>query len=537
MTAVIQSSSATTVMVVGFVNSGIMQLKQAVGIIMGANIGTTITSWLLSLTGIQGDNIWIKLLKPSSFSPILAVIGIILTMFAKNDDKKKDIGNIMVGFAILMYGMETMSGAVEPLAQNESFTNMLTMFSNPILGMLAGAILTAIIQSSSASVGILQALCATGAVGFGTAIPIIMGQNIGTCVTAVISSIGANKNAKRASMIHLYFNLIGTLIFMVVFYSANALVHFSFLNDAVSPWQIAVVHSLFNIGCAIILFPFANGLVRLAELTIPEGAKNKETDKKETLPQPLAALDERFIDKPAFAMQISVSAAEQMAIVTNETLEVALELTSAFSKKKAKKVEEMEQLVDKYEDILGSYLIKLSAKDLSLVDSRRLSVLLHCIRDLERISDHAINISELMEEMDDKKLSFSGKAKDELVVFTGAVSDIVEKTVRIFIANDIAEARHIEPLEEVIDRLQVKIRDHHIKRLRKGKCTVELGIIFEDLITNLERISDHCSNIGVCMIQVSEDSLDTHEYLAQDIRKGDGFVSEFEALQKKYTLS
>ena len=529
VTAVIQSSSATTVMVVGFVNSGIMQLKQAVGIIMGANIGTTITSWLLSLTGI--------LLKPSSFSPILAVIGIILTMFAKNDDKKKDIGNIMVGFAILMYGMETMSGAVEPLAQNESFTNMLTMFSNPILGMLAGAILTAIIQSSSASVGILQALCATGAVGFGTAIPIIMGQNIGTCVTAVISSIGANKNAKRASMIHLYFNLIGTLIFMVVFYSANALVHFSFLNDAVSPWQIAVVHSLFNIGCAIILFPFANGLVRLAELTIPEGAKNKETDKKETLPQPLAALDERFIDKPAFAMQISVSAAEQMAIVTNETLEVALELTSAFSKKKAKKVEEMEQLVDKYEDILGSYLIKLSAKDLSLVDSRRLSVLLHCIRDLERISDHAINISELMEEMDDKKLSFSGKAKDELVVFTGAVSDIVEKTVRIFIANDIAEARHIEPLEEVIDRLQVKIRDHHIKRLRKGKCTVELGIIFEDLITNLERISDHCSNIGVCMIQVSEDSLDTHEYLAQDIRKGDGFVSEFEALQKKYTLS
>lgn len=537
VTAVIQSSSATTVMVVGFVNSGIMQLKQAVGIIMGANIGTTITSWLLSLTGIQGDNIWIKLLKPSSFSPILAVIGIILTMFAKNDDKKKDIGNIMVGFAILMYGMETMSGAVEPLAQNESFTNMLTMFSNPILGMLAGAILTAIIQSSSASVGILQALCATGAVGFGTAIPIIMGQNIGTCVTAVISSIGANKNAKRASMIHLYFNLIGTLIFMVVFYSVNALVHFSFLNDAVSPWQIAVVHSLFNIGCAIILFPFANGLVRLAELTIPEGAKNKETDKKETLPQPLAALDERFIDKPAFAMQISVSAAEQMAIVTNETLEVALELTSAFSKKKAKKVEEMEQLVDKYEDILGSYLIKLSAKDLSLVDSRRLSVLLHCIRDLERISDHAINISELMKEMDDKKLSFSGKAKDELVVFTGAVSDIVEKTVRIFIANDIAEARHIEPLEEVIDRLQVKIRDHHIKRLRKGKCTVELGIIFEDLITNLERISDHCSNIGVCMIQVSEDSLDTHEYLAQDIRKGDGFVSEFEALQKKYTLS
>ncbi len=537
VTAVIQSSSATTVMVVGFVNSGIMQLKQAVGIIMGANIGTTITSWLLSLTGIQGDNIWIKLLKPSSFSPILAVIGIILTMFAKNDDKKKDIGNIMVGFAILMYGMETMSGAVEPLAQNESFTNMLTMFSNPVLGMLAGAILTAIIQSSSASVGILQALCATGAVGFGTAIPIIMGQNIGTCVTAVISSIGANKNAKRASMIHLYFNLIGTLIFMVVFYSANALVHFSFLNDAVSPWQIAVVHSLFNIGCAIILFPFANGLVRLAELTIPEGAKNKNTDKNETLPQPLSALDERFIDKPAFAMQISVSAAEQMAIVTNETLEVALELTSAFSKKKAKKVEEMEQLVDKYEDILGSYLIKLSAKDLSLVDSRRLSVLLHCIRDLERISDHAINISELMAEMDDKKLSFSGKAKDELVVFTGAVSDIVEKTVRIFIANDIAEARHIEPLEEVIDRLQVKIRDHHIKRLRKGKCTVELGIIFEDLITNLERISDHCSNIGVCMIQVSEDSLDTHEYLARDIRKGDGFVSEFEALQKKYTLS
>lgn len=535
VTAVIQSSSATTVMVVGFVNSGIMQLQQAVGIIMGANVGTTITSWLLSLTGIQGDNVWINLLKPSSFSPILAAIGIILTMVAKNDNKKRDIGNILVGFAILMYGMETMSGAVEPLAENESFTSILTMFSHPVLGMIAGAILTAVIQSSSASVGILQALCATGAVGFGTAIPIIMGQNIGTCVTAVISSIGASKNAKRASMIHLYFNLIGTFLFMVVFYIINAVVHFDFLGDAVSPWGIAVIHSLFNIGCAIVLFPFGKLLVRLAEITIPDKADDEQVE-KEILPQPLVALDERFMDKPAFAMQLSISAAEQMAVETRNSLVKAIGLIEEFSQENASDVVKLEQLVDKYEDILGSYLIKLSAKDLSLTDSRRLSVLLHCIRDLERISDHAINISELLVEMDEKGVSFSKKGREELGVYTRAVSDIVEKTVNIFITNDVMEARHIEPLEEAIDRLQVKMRDHHIKRLRKGKCTIELGIIFEDLLTNLERVADHCSNIGVCLIQVSEDSLDTHEYLDIDIKKDESFAAEVLAMKQKYSL-
>ena len=535
VTALIQSSSATTVMVVGFVNSGIMQLQQAVGIIMGANVGTTITSWLLSLTGIQGDNVWIKLLKPSSFSPILAAIGIILTMVAKNDNKKRDIGNILVGFAILMYGMETMSGAVEPLAENESFTSILTMFSNPILGMIAGAILTAVIQSSSASVGILQALCATGAVGFGTAIPIIMGQNIGTCVTAVISSVGASKNAKRASMIHLYFNLIGTFLFMTVFYIINAVVHFDFLGDAVSPWGIAVIHSLFNIGCAIVLFPFGKLLVRLAEITIPDKADDEQVE-KEILPQQLVALDERFMDKPAFAMQLSISAAEQMAVETRNSLIKAIGLIKEFSQENASDVVKLEQLVDKYEDILGSYLIKLSAKDLSLTDSRRLSVLLHCIRDLERISDHAINISELLVEMDEKGLSFSKKGSEELGVYTRAVSDIVEKTVNIFITNDVMAARHIEPLEEAIDRLQVKMRDHHIKRLRKGKCTIELGIIFEDLLTNLERVADHCSNIGVCLIQVSEDSLDTHEYLDIDIKKDESFAAEVLAMKQKYSL-
>lgn len=531
VTAVIQSSSATTVMVVGFVNSGIMKLNQAVGIIMGANIGTTVTSWLLSLTGIEGSNLVLQLLKPSSFAPVLAAIGIILTMTAK-DDKKKDIGNILVGFAILMFGMETMSGAVEPLASNEKFTHMLLMFRNPVLGMIAGTILTAVIQSSSASVGILQALCATGAVSFGTAIPIIMGQNIGTCVTAIMSSVGASKNAKRASMIHLLFNMIGTIVFMIVFYSLNMVLHFSFLDHAANPAGIAIVHSLFNIGAVIVLFPFGDLLVKLATLAIPDHG-----GKEETKPDEFAILDERFLEQPAFAMELCRNAAVRMAEESRDSLYLAIGLLTDYHESVAKKVSEMENNVDRYEDAIGTYLVKLSSRDLSQTDSRSMSVLLHCIGDFERISDHATNLMQSAEEINKNGLEFSDKAKEEIEVFASAVRDIVGQAVDAFMKNDLTGARNIEPLEQVIDGLNMEVKQHHIKRLRKGKCTMELGFVLQDICTNFERISDHCSNIGVCLIQVNEDGYETHEYL--DIIKDESnewFQNEYIRLQEKYRL-
>ena len=401
VTAVIQSSSATTVMVVGFVNSGIMKLNQAVGIIMGANIGTTITSWLLSLTGIQGSSFVLQMLKPSSFSPILAVIGVGLIMFTKNE-KKKDIGSIFIGFAILMYGMEAMSGAVAPLADNEKFTGILTMFSNPLLGLLAGTILTAVIQSSSASVGILQALCATGAVNFSTALPIIMGQNIGTCITAIISSIGTSKNAKRTAAVHLFFNIIGTIIFMVVFYTLNVFVHFQFLNTAASPAGIAVIHSLFNIGATILLFPFANLLEKMAIFVIPDKESEMEEMEEEKINPDLARLDERFLDKPGFAMEECRSVAINMARKSQKAMNLAIDLLGEYSDKTADRVEKLENQIDQYEDALGTYLVKLSGRELSIKDSRVLSVLLHCIGDFERISDHAVNIRDAAVEMHKK---------------------------------------------------------------------------------------------------------------------------------------
>ena len=535
VTAVIQSSSATTVMVVGFVNSGIMNLGQAAGIIMGANVGTTITSWLLSLSGISGSNIFIRLLKPSSFSPVLAAVGVILTMTANNNDRKKDIGTIMLGFAVLMFGMETMSGAVAPLADNSAFTGMLTMFSNPILGMLAGAILTAIIQSSSASVGILQALCLTGAVGYGTAIPIIMGQNIGTCVTAIISSVGANRNARRASMIHLYFNLIGTIIFMSVFYGINSLLHFTFLDTPASVFGIAVIHSLFNIGCAILMFPFANGLVKLATISVRERNDNTEV-KTKTLPGELTALDERFLSQPGFAMELCQNAAFAMANETRECIGQALTLLINYDEDIANEVYEKEQLIDTYEDMLGTYLVKLSGRNLSVADSKTLSILLHCTSDLERISDHAVNILGSVEEMRDRKQEFSDKALAELMVLSEAVLDIVNMTVTVFGERDIMKARFVEPLEEVIDGLNVNLRQNHIKRLREGRCTIELGICFEDLITDLERVSDHCSNIAVCLIQVNEDVFDTHEYLDENVKQTQWFADEVRRLREIYYI-
>ena len=533
VTAVIQSSSATTVMVVGFVNSGIMKLTQAVGIIMGANVGTTVTSWILSLSGIKGTNFFLQLLKPSSFAPVLAAVGIILTMTAKGSHKKKDIGDILVGFAILMFGMETMSSAVEPLAENEAFTGILTMFSNPVLGMIAGMILTAVIQSSSASVGILQALCVTGAVGYKTAIPIIMGQNIGTCVTALLSSVGSNRNAKRASMIHLYFNMIGTFLFMVVFYGINAVVGgFAFLNEPANAAGIAVVHSLFNIGTLLVLYPFGNQLVKLAELTIPEHEEEKTRE-----PDEFARLDERFLEKPAFAMELCREAAARMAGEAKASLMLALENLKSYSEDNVEKIIHMEQNVDHYEDVLGTYLVKLNNCDLSQNDSRTLSILLHCISNFERISDHAVNITDSARQMQENHMVFSGKATEEVSVFADALSDIVAQTMDAFERNDLEAARKIEPFEQVIDRLSIEVKQRHIKRLRKGKCTIELGLILEDIITNFERISDHCSNIAVCMIRVSADGFDTHEYL--DIikeEKAPWFEQEYYALLKRYAL-
>lgn len=536
VTAVIQSSSATTVMVVGFVNSGIMKLNQAVGIIMGANIGTTITSWLLSLTGIQGSSFVLQMLKPSSFSPILAVIGVGLIMFTKNE-KKKDIGSIFIGFAILMYGMEAMSGAVAPLADNEKFTGILTMFSNPFLGLLAGTILTAVIQSSSASVGILQALCATGAVNFSTALPIIMGQNIGTCITAIISSIGTSKNAKRTAAVHLFFNITGTIIFMVVFYTLNVFIHFQFLNTAASPAGIAVIHSLFNIGATILLFPFANLLEKMAILVIPDKESEMEEMEEEKINPDLARLDERFLDKPGFAMEECRSVAINMARKSQKAMNLAIDLLGEYSDKTADRVEKLENQIDQYEDALGTYLVKLSGRELSIKDSRVLSVLLHCIGDFERISDHAVNIRDAAVEMHKKDLEFSEKAKKELRVFSNAIRDILDRAVMAFETGDVELAKEVEPLEQVVDALNKEEKQRHINRLRTGTCTIELGFILSDISTNFERAADHCSNIAVCLLQVDEGGFDTHEYL--DILKEENseeFQHEYMELSERYAL-
>ncbi len=528
VTAVIQSSSATTVMVVGFVNSGIMKLNQAVGIIMGANIGTTVTSWLLSLAGLEGDNLFISLLKPSSFSPVLAIIGVGLILFAKSD-RKKDVGTILSGFAILMFGMETMSGAVEPLAQVPEFTNILTMFENPILGVIAGAVLTAVIQSSSASVGILQALCMTGSVSFATAIPIIMGQNIGTCVTALLSSIGASKNAKRAALVHFYFNVIGTVLFMVIFYILNAILQFSFMDAAAGVAGIAIVHSAFNVVATLTLMPFRNGLVKLACLTIRD-------DREEEKEDDLKLLDERFLEKPAFAVAQAHKAALQMAELAKQEIYQALSLYNKFSKKRAEEIEQMEAKVDRYEDELGTYLMKLGNSELSHHDSQTVSMLLHCIGDFERISDHGLNLMESARELNDKKGEFSDKAKAELKIYTEAVCEILDIAMKAFAKEDVELATYVEPLEEVIDTLDDEVKERHIKRLRKGKCTIEQGFVLSDMCNNFERIADHCSNIAVCLIQTKEDGFETHEYLDNLKEDNQDFKQKYKTFRKKYKL-
>lgn len=533
VTAVIQSSSATTVMVVGFVNSGIMRLEQAVNVIIGANVGTTITAWLLSLSGIESGSFFIQLLKPSSFSPILAIIGVALISFSKKD-KRKDIGSIMAGFAILMIGMDTMSEAVKPLADIPEFGRVLTMFSNPVLGMLAGLILTAVIQSSSASVGILQALCKTGSVSYATAIPVIMGQNIGTCITALISSVGASKDARRAALLHLYYNILKTSLFMAVFYTVNSFLHFAFMNEPISALGVAVVHSAFNIAACIILLPFSRLLVKLVYITVPDRAKSERLSPEET---ELRTLDPRFLDTPGLAIERSRHVAVTMARYAQKSIDMAMGLLKQYDKEKAAEVALIENQVDRFEDELGTYLVRLSSKDLSERDSRILSVLLHCIGDFERISDHALNIKQAADEMADKKLVFSDKATEEIEVFSKAVSEILELSVSAFETENLERAQLVEPLEEVIDQLNNEIKKRHVKRLRKGKCTIELGFVLTDITTNYERVADHCSNIAVCLLQVSEDSFETHGYL--DNLKDEeniAFKGKVLAYREKYLL-
>ncbi len=533
VTAVIQSSSATTVMVVGFVNSGIMKLSQAVGIIMGANVGTTITSWILSLSGIESSSFFIQMLKPTSFSPILAIIGLLLMMSSKND-KHKDVGSILLGFAVLMFGMNAMSSAVEPLKDVPQFTHLLTMFTNPIFGMLAGLILTAIIQSSSASVGILQALCSTGAVSFGCAIPIIMGQNIGTCVTAIISSVGASKNAKRTALVHLYFNIIGTALFMIVFYSINAFVHFDFLGDAATPAGIAVVHSIFNIAATIVLLPFAKVLEKLAYMSIKEDHTERRHVVQES-EEELKKLDVRFLEQPGLAISHCMEATAYMAHMSEAALNDALDLMDQYDEKKAANVEKMENRIDHFEDKIGSYVIQITNRNMLENDSAKMSVILHSINDLERISDHAVNLKESALEMKEKGLKMSFEGSSEIMYLRRAVTDLVNLTVQALSNNDKELAKEIEPLEEVIDDLSDELKRRHVIRLKEGKCTIEMGFVLTDMTTSLERIADHCSNIGVSILEGSEEDMGRHAYL-HSVKKEDteNFQDRYEHYRELY---
>lgn len=503
VTCVIQSSSATTVMVVGFVNSGIMKLRQAITIIMGANIGTTITAWILSLTGVSGDAWYIQLFKPSSFVPVLALIGVIFFMFLKSN-KKKDTGVILLGFATLMTGMQAMSDAVAGLKNVPEFANILTLFTNPILGVIAGAVLTAIIQSSSASVGILQALSSTGAISFGAAIPIIMGQNIGTCATALLSCIGANKNAKRTAFVHLYFNVIGTVVVLTVFTVIKSALNLNYLDTIViGEFWIAVVHTAFNVVCTVLWLPFTRVLEKLACITV------RDTQAKEKYEM----LDERLLATPSVAVERCKSVAETMAEISVSTIHNSFSLLDNFNPETCKSIIKCEDKVDKYEDRLGTYLVKVSSLELTDDDGVEATKLLHIINDFERISDHSVNILQSAEEINDKKLQFSGDAKRELSVMMNAVSEIVDLAYDSFANENLDSAIKVEPLEQVVDNLKDSIKSRHIARLQKGDCTIELGFVLTDLITNLERVSDHCSNIAGCMIEMAHKDMAIHKYL------------------------
>ena len=524
VTAVIQSSSATTVMVVGFVNSGLLSLRQSIPVIMGANIGTTVTAWLLSLSGISGDSLFLQLLKPSSFTPVLAVIGIILYLTGKG--KKKDTGLILLGFATLMFGMESLSGSVSGLRNDPNFTKFFLMFSNPILGVLAGAILTGIVQSSSASVGILQALSSTGAVSFGAAIPIIMGQNIGTCVTAMLSSVGTNKNAHRAAVVHLSFNIIGTVVWLTVFETANLLLHFSFVDQPIDTFQIAVTHSIFNVLCTLMLLPCCGLLEKLSYRLIPE------TDHPDTA----AMLDERLFATPAIALVKSEELTKRMAADAELALHESLQAVLHFTPELAASVRRREDDTDRYEDTLGTFLVHLATQPMSEQDSVESSMLLHLIGDFERVADHAVNIIESAEELKEKGVSFTPPAQKELQTMLDAVGEIVDLTSRAFLQDDLALARQVEPLEQVIDKLKDELRTNHITRLQRGECSLAAGFVLSDLLTNLERVSDHCSNIAGCLLDMKNERIDLHKYLG-DVKSGSNeFLLQYNAFEEKYKL-
>ena len=524
-TAVIQSSSATTVMVVGFVNSGIMTLRQGINVIMGANVGTTITSWLLSLGGISSDNVFVRLLKPTSFTPVLALIGIIFIMFCK-DSRKKDVGTILLGFATLMFGMDAMSSSVSVLKDIPEFTNLFIMFENPILGLLAGFVLTAIIQSSSASVGILQALAATGAVTYGAAIPIIMGQNIGTCATAMISSVGANKNAKCAAVVHLLFNVIGATIQLVLLCIIKAAFAPALLGEAATMYGIAVVHTIFNVLCTAMLIPFGGQLEKLAVRLVPGDKDSQKT----------VELDERLLATPCLALQQSRSVATEMATISVRAMHNALLSFTEYTSELAQSVRNDEDTCDRYEDILGTYLVRLSAQKMGEPETEEATELLKSIGDFERISDHAVNVLRSAEELRDKKLTLSDNARRELETFSRAINDILDLSLRAFEKNDIALASEIEPLEQVIDKLKEQMRTRHILRMQQGNCSIEVGFVWSDMLTDLERTSDHCSNVAGCIIDTAQHNLNLHETLNLTKTKDADFKEKYERYAEIYRL-
>ncbi len=525
VTSIIQSSSATTVMVVGFVNSGIMTLHQSIGIIMGANVGTTVTSWILSLTAIKGGGI-MDLFKPDSFVPVLALIGIYLLMFSKKN-KSKDTAMILLGFATLMTGMSAMSDAVAGLKEVPEFTNILTLFSNPVLGVLAGAVLTAIIQSSSASVGILQAISTTGAITFGTAIPVVMGMAIGTCITAVLSAIGANKNAKRTTLVHLYFNIFGTFAALILFYGANAIFKFDFFDDTATEVGIAVVNTLYKVFCVLMWAPLIKVLEKLATVTI------KDTDEKEKYEM----LDERLLATPAVAVERCRSVTVTMADIATECFRRAVKFLDSHNDEDYDFVIKAEKKTDKYEDILGSYLVKVASLELTDADGAETAKLLHIIGDFERISDHAASILKSAEELDEKKMRFSGEAGKELNVMAEAVLEIMDLAYRSFTENDREAIKGVEPLEQVVDDLKAKLKSQHIRRLTKGECTIEQGFVFSDIITNLERVADHCSNIAGCVKEIAHQEMDMHSY-AKKVRKENisHYNERYEEYKEKYSI-
>lgn len=524
VTAVIQSSSATTVMVVGFVNSGLMTLKQAIGVIMGANIGTTVTAWLLSLGGISGDAVWVQLLKPTSFTPVLALIGIIMYMFSK-DSRKNDTGMILLGFATLMFGMDTMSGAVSGLREVPAFRQLFVAFTNPLLGVLTGAALTAIIQSSSASVGILQALALSGHVTYAAAIPIIMGQNIGTCVTALISSVGTSRNAKRAAIVHLSFNVIGTVVWLTVFCIVRAVAAPAILGESATMYGIAIAHTAFNVACTTLLLPASGLLEKLAIRLVPDG-KKKDAE---------VTLDERLLATPPLALEQCSVVAEDMAYYASGALKKAIDCVMEFDPKSAQEVRESEDETDKYEDMLGTYLLKLGAEPLSDTASEEVTELLKLIGDFERIGDHAVNIIESAEELHDKQLEFSRSAKYELSVMTAAVGEVMDLAVKAFAENDAQAASCVEPLEQVVDDLKNELRTRHILRMKKGECSIEAGFVWSDLLTNLERVSDHCSNVALCVLDLKKHTLSAHE--TQHERKDvPEFAEQYRRYSEKYAL-